>query len=65
MEDTVMKKSTNKKLLKPILIKLRKRNMKNLKIKTKSKPDTPAKTINYEFFQLQKELVKYKQNLKK
>ena len=44
-----MKKSTNKKLLKPILIKLRKSNMKNSKIKTKSKPDTPTKTINYDF----------------
>ena len=44
-----MKKSTNKKLLKPILIKLRNSNMKNSKIKTKSKPDNPTKTINYDF----------------
>ena len=44
-----MKKSKNKKLLKPILIKLRKSNMKNSKIKTKSKPDTSTKTINYDF----------------
>ena len=49
MEDTVMKKSKNKKQLKPILIKLRNSNMKNSKIKTKSKPDTPTKTINYDF----------------
>ena len=44
-----MKKSKNKKLLKPILIKLRNSNMKNSKIKTKSKPDNPTKTINYDF----------------
>ena len=44
-----MKKSKNKKLLKPILIKLRNSNMKNSKIKTKSKPDTSTKTINYDF----------------
>lgn len=49
MEDTVMKKSKNKKLLKPILIKSRNSNMKNSKIKTKSKPDNPTKTINYDF----------------
>ena len=44
-----MKKSTNKKLLKPVLIKLRNNNMKNSKVKTKSKPDNPTKTINYDF----------------
>ena len=44
-----MKKSKNKKTLKPILIKLRNRNMKNSKIKTKSKTDTPTETINYDF----------------
>ena len=49
MENTVMKKSTNKKLLKPVLIKLRNNNMKNSKVKTKSKPDNPTKTINYDF----------------
>ena len=39
-----MKKSTNKKLLES-----RNSNMKNSKIKTKSKPDNPTKTINYDF----------------
>lgn len=42
-------KTKNKKLLKSILIKSRNCNMKNSKIKTKSKPDTPTKTINYDF----------------
>ena len=44
-----MKKSTNKKLLKPILVKSRNSNRKNSKITTKAKPSTPAKTINYDF----------------
>ncbi len=39
-----MKKSTNKKLLES-----RNSNMKDSKIKTKSKPDNPTKTINYDF----------------
>ena len=39
-----MKKSTNKKILES-----RNSNMKNSKIKTKSKPDNPTKTINYDF----------------
>jgi hypothetical protein len=44
-----MKKSTNKKLLKSILGESRNSNMKDSKIKTKSKPDNPTKTINYDF----------------
>ena len=39
-----MKKSTNKKILES-----RNSNMKDSKIKTKSKPDNPTKTINYDF----------------
>ena len=44
-----MKKSKNKKLLKSILVESRNSNMKDSKIKTKSKPDNPTKTINYDF----------------
>ena len=44
-----MKKSKNKKLLKPILVESSNSNRKNPKIKTKSKPDNPTKTINYDF----------------
>lgn len=44
-----MKKTKNNKLLKSILIKSRNSNMKNSKIKTKSKPDNLPKTINYDF----------------
>ena len=44
-----MKKSTNKKLLKSILVESRNSNMKDSKIKTKSKPDNTTKTINYDF----------------
>ena len=44
-----MKKSKNKKIIKPILVESRNSNMKDSKIKTKSKPDNPTKTINYDF----------------
>ena len=44
-----MKKSKNKKLLKPILVESRNSNRKKSKITTKSKPDNPIKTINYDF----------------
>ena len=58
-----MKKSKNKKLLKPILVDSRNSIRKNSKIKTKSKPDNPTKTINYDFTLLE-EIFKGAENRK-